>query len=186
MEKIVIGIILIILLISPSSLHASQEAGSSASISPSDYQTSIDVYVKKSIQRKVIVEVLEKYHAPLSSEVDGFLRACDEYQIDCYLLPSIAGLESSFGKHTYPNSHNPFGWGGGMIMFDSWEDGFMAVAKGLRERYIDKGADTIEKIAPIYAESQTWAQRVQFFHNKFTDAEKEKIAYFQELALNNK
>lgn len=131
----------------------------------------------------VITEVLSKRKSPLVSEVDGFMNACTTHDIDCYLLPSISGLESSFGKHVYPGSFNPFGWGGGYIMFDSWEDGFMDVAAGLKRRYIEKGADTIEKMGPIYAASPTWAVRVRSLHSEFIRIEEEKSVYFTELAL---
>ncbi|PIZ64144.1 hypothetical protein COY16_00075 [Candidatus Roizmanbacteria bacterium CG_4_10_14_0_2_um_filter_39_13] len=183
MEKIMVTIFLIVLFILPSSVHASKEAGASAALSPQAYEESINEYVDRSIQRMVISEVLNKYHAPLASEVDGFMNACMAHDVDCYLLPSIAGLESSFGKYTYPESHNPFGWGGGYIMFDTWEDGFMVVAQGLSENYIARGAHTIETIGPIYAASPTWAQRVRFFHNEFERVEAEKKVYFHELAL---
>lgn len=183
MDKIIATILLIVLFTFPTTVHASKEAGASASISPQTQEKSIDNYVDRSIQRMVISEVLNKYNAPLASEVDGFINACTTYDIDCYLLPSIAGLESSFGKFTYPNSHNPFGWGGGYIMFDSWDDGFMAVAKGLSTKYIARGADTIESMGPIYAASPTWAQRVRYFHNEFERVEAEKTLYFRQLAL---
>ncbi|PIZ66072.1 hypothetical protein COU87_03910 [Candidatus Roizmanbacteria bacterium CG10_big_fil_rev_8_21_14_0_10_39_12] len=183
MGKIFLYIFLIVLLLYPSDVFASKEAGSSASLIQEVQESSIDEYVEKSVKRMVIQIVLEKYNAPLSSEVDGFMNACTNYNLDCYLLPSIAGLESSFGKFTYPESHNPFGWGGGHIMFESWEDGFMTVAKGLSERYVARGADTIETIGPIYAASPTWAQRVRYFHNEFERVEREKTNYFRELTL---
>jgi len=183
MEKIFTIVILIVLFILPSSVRASQEAGSSATLSPQMTEALVDAYVERSIKRMVISEVLNKYNAPLASEVDGFMNACMAHDIDCYLLPSIAGLESSFGKYTYPQSHNPFGWGGGYIIFDTWEEGFMVVAKGLSENYIARGADTIEKIGPIYAASPTWTQRVRFFQNEFDRVEAEKKGYFHELAL---
>jgi len=183
MEKIIATIFLIVLFIFPSAVNATNEAGASASLSTQMHETSITQYVDQSIQRMVISEVMEKYNAPLASEVDGFINACTTYHIDCYLLPSIAGLESSFGKYTYPGSHNPFGWGGGHIMFDTWEDGFMTVAQGLRENYIENGATTIESIGPIYAASPTWVERVAFFHNEFERVEAEKSLYFREIAL---
>jgi len=183
MEKILIVLFLIVLFILPASVHASQEAGTSATLSPQMTEAPVNAYVDRSIKRMVISEVLNKYNAPLASEVDGFVNACITHDIDCYLLPSIAGLESSFGKFTHPESHNPFGWGGGYIMFDTWEEGFMAVAKGLSKNYIARGADTIETMGPIYAASPTWAQRVRYFHNEFERVEVEKKGFFKKLAL---
>lgn len=125
------------------------------------------------IKKVTIFNMLEKHNSPFKTDADAFMKACITYNIDCYLLPSISGLESTFGKFIYPESHNPFGWGGGLIMFNSWEDCFMAVAAGLRNNYINKGADTIDKIAPIYAESKTWAPRVTYFMNRFMEEEQE-------------
>lgn len=184
MNKTLFIILLIVLFIFPSKIYALKEVGTSASLFSTQIQEKAeDGYVEQNIKRQVIAEVLNKYNAPLSSEIHGLINACTKYNIDCYLLPSIAGLESSFGKYTHPNSHNPFGWGGGRIMFATWEDGFMSVAKGVNENYINRGADTIEKIGPIYATSPTWAQRVRSFYNEFKRIEAEKILYFRELAL---
>jgi len=120
-----------------------------------------------------ISQVLTRYNSPLLDQIDSFINSCTNYNLDCYLLPSITGLESSFGQYTYPGSHNPFGWGGGYIMFETWDKAINAVAKGLRENYINKGAETVEEIGPIYAESPTWAVRVQFFKNQFEQEEKQ-------------
>jgi len=125
------------------------------------------------IKRMAISRVLNKYNSPLVDQIDSFINSCTNYNLDCYLLPSITGLESYFGRYTYPGSHNPFGWGGGYIMFDTWDKAIDTVAKGLRENYVNKGAETIEEIAPIYAESPTWAVRVQFFKTQFEAEEKQ-------------
>ena len=89
-------------------------------------------------------------------------------------MPSIAGLESTFGKFIWPNSYNAFGWARGFMMFENWADGIDTVAKGLRNGYLDKGALTVEDIGPIYSESPTWAIRVNFFIKQF-EKEEEKI-----------
>lgn len=127
-------------------------------------------------KKLTITKLLKKYNSPLTGEVDSFISACIDYDLDCYLLPSISGLESTFGKFTYPNSHNPFGWGGGTIMFEDWNQGIHAVGKGLRENYLNRGADTVERIAPIYAASPTWSSRVQYFIAEFRK-EEENIAF---------
>jgi len=155
-------------------------AGSSAPLTHqsfiADKDIERDIEVVKEKQLKVVIEsVLNRYSSPLASESDSFVKACIKYEIDCYLLPSIAGLESTFGKFIYPNSHNPFGWGGGLIMFDKWSDSIDAVAKGLKNNYYDKGANTVDSIAPIYSESPTWAVRVNFFVNQF-QKEEEKLS----------
>ncbi len=127
--------------------------------------------------KKTMKQVLNKYNSPLVEEVDNFIYVCVKYKLDCYLLPSIAGLESTFGRFIYPNSFNPFGWGGGYIMFSSWKEGIETVAAGLRKNYIDRGAENLWSIGRIYSESPTWALRVQHFINEFK-AEEEKLPLF--------
>jgi hypothetical protein len=122
---------------------------------------------------KAIEAVLSLYQSPLVNETQNFVRTCQKYNLDCYLLPSIAGLESTFGQFTYPNSHNPFGWGGGYIIFKNWQEAIDQVGYGLRNNYIDKGAVTIDAIGRIYAESPTWATRIKWFMNKFSQKEQE-------------
>ena len=162
---------------------ADKVAGPSASLDAVESTENMDSFVDRFVKIKVITEVLTKYNSPLLGEVDGFMEACEKNDIDCYLLPSITGLESSFGRFTYPSSHNPFGWGGGYIMFSSWSEGFDKVGYGLKKNYIGRGATTIEQIGPIYAESPTWAQRVRHFHSEFEKVEAENNTYFRRLAL---
>lgn len=183
LNLIVLVLIIAITIFSPSVVSAQKEAGSSASVS-AKIQAPANTYADLAIKRKVIYEILSKSNSPLVGEVDAFIATCTKYEIDCYLLPSITGLESSFGKYTHPGSHNPFGWGGGYIMFDSWADCIDAVGKGIRNNYIDKwGVTSIETMGPIYAESPTWAVRVRSIHNKFVQLEAEKQLYFSNLAV---
>ena len=124
------------------------------------------------IKKVAIYRTLKRYNSPLSTEVDSFLNACLSYDINCYLLPSISGVESTFGRFLMPGSHNPFGWGGGYLYFDSWLDGFLAVAKGLRENYIDNGLTSVEIIGQVYAPpSTTWASKVLMFMRVFAEEE---------------
>jgi len=127
------------------------------------------------VKNETVRRVLQKNNSPLTGETSGFMSACLAQNIDCYLLPSISGLESSYGKFTHPDSYNPFGWGGGYILFDSWSEGFHAVAKGLNENYFGRGADSIETIGPIYAASPTWSVRVASIHSEFLKTEQSII-----------
>lgn len=119
---------------------------------------------------KALENVFEKYNSPLKPYAASYVRTADKYGIDWKLLPSIAGLESSFGKRQMPGSHNSYGWGGGHIYFDSYEQGIEIINKAFKEKYAARGAVTVEQIGPIYAESKTWVPRVKNFMNKF-DAE---------------
>lgn len=164
----------------PINVHAEQTAGDSAKLREISIGLSA-VNKKDSIQifktRKAMKNVLKKYNSPLVGQIDSFMNTCLEFELDCFLLPSIAGLESTFGQFLLPESYNPFGWGGGYITFDDWSEGIYTVGKGLRKSYINKGAETLEDIGRIYSESTTWSPRVQYFINAFR-AEEEKIELF--------
>ena len=107
---------------------------------------------------------LRSQNSELADYADVFISAADEYELEdydlTYLVPAITGLESSYAKHYIRGTYNAYGWGGGTWKFDSWNDSIAHVTRVLRQKYIDKGANTITKIGPIYAESPTWAVRV--------------------------
>lgn len=142
-----------------SSVSAEIIAGESASFQKVDPQTQTET-LKYLRAKKVIKKVLEKHNSPMVDSTDDFIETCKLYQLDCYLLPAIAGLESSFGKFIHPNSYNAFGWARGYMMFDDWGKGINTVGSGLRYNYIDKGATDIESIGRIYCESSTWAGKI--------------------------
>lgn len=126
-----------------------------------------DFFVKK----HAIKNYLEKIQSPMAGQVDSFINACQKYDLDCYLLPSIAGVESSFGVYMASGTNNPFGWGRGLIPFKSFDEAIMTVGKGLRENYIDKGAQTVDQIGSIYCEGNTWSGKVKNFMGKFEKEE---------------
>lgn len=128
------------------------------------------------IKKIAMYNVLARYQSPFVTEIDSFLKACLMYRIDCYLLPSISGVESTFGKFYLVGTYNPFGWGGGYIAFNSWESAFTEVAKGLRFNYYNRNFTSLEEIAHIYAPpSTTWSTHVQFFLNRFHQEENKII-----------
>lgn len=132
------------------------------------YQSIVYENTKK---KKAVERVLDKYQSPMSESLDSFFQACDSNELDCYLLPAIAGLESGFGRYILPGSYNPFGWGGGYIRFSNWNEAIWAVGNGLRQNYINSGALTIEQIGSKYASSPTWASKVRRYIAEFKAAE---------------
>jgi hypothetical protein len=66
-----------------------------------------------------------KHTAPLAGYGQTFVTAADSCGMDWRLLPAIAMQESSGGKRMIHN--NPFGWGGGKIPFESFEDAIIQV-----------------------------------------------------------
>jgi len=175
-KTIVLLFFLTIFLFFANRVKAEIIAGSSAPLTHQSFISQEDIQTEKEKQLAIVIEsVLTRYGSPMAGESESFVQACIKYQIDCYLLPSIAGLESTFGKFIWPNSYNAFGWARGFMMFENWADGIDTVAKGLRNGYLDKGALTVEDIGPIYSESPTWAVRVNYFIDQF-QKEEEKIS----------
>lgn len=142
-------------------------AGSSAYLSDVN-NLSVHEY---NLKKNAITKVLNKYESPLIQNVDAFVETCLKYDLNCYLLPSISGLESTFGRYVSPDSYNPFGWGGGYIDFESWNKAIDTVGLGLKNNYIAKGAVTVDQIGNIYAASSTWASRINNFIAEFEQAE---------------
>lgn len=123
--------------------------------------------VKSDYRIEILRAYLTKHHSPLAEYADELVETADKYNIDWRLVPAISGVESTFGKRIPHNSFNAYGWANGAYKFKSWEDSIEIVTKTLREKYIDKGAPSIAKIARRYAPpSSTWAKNVKFFMNK--------------------
>ena len=100
------------------------------------------------------VETLKIYlkskNSPLADFAETFVAVADEYGLDYRFLPAIAGIESNFGRAQLENSHNPFGWGGGYVYFESFDEAIRTVAFELYERCIKFGVDTPAEIGPSY------------------------------------
>ncbi len=185
MGKTLFSIVLTVLLLavhfSVSPVQAELIAGSSAAVSYLEVNSTTSINLQRiALKRKAMTEVLKRYDAPLLGEVESFLEACTKYDLDCYLLPSIAGVESTFGRFLIPGTFNPFGWGRGLLAFTSYNQTILTVGKGLRENYIDKGANTVDKIGKIYCEGDTWAGKVKFFMNQFEQEEKKQLFFMQD------
>ena len=125
--------------------------------------------------REEKIESLEKFFeaqkSPLKEDADTFVRVAEKYNLDYRLLPAISCMESSCGKRILPNSYNPFGWGiygKNAIYFKSFEEAIETVGKGISEKYVSRGLNTPEKIAPVYTppNSVNWRNGVNFFISK--------------------
>jgi hypothetical protein len=167
-----------------SSVEAASVAGESASLAFSTRANKAEIEAIRDFKKKLAIEaVLERYDSPMVEATDSFLATCKKYSLNCYLLPSIAGLESTFGRFIYPNSYNPFGWGRGYIMFNEWSESIDAVGAGLRNNYINAGAQSVEEIGSIYSESDTWAIRIRWFMNEFEKEEKKLSLYDEDFPV---
>jgi hypothetical protein len=115
----------------------------------------------------ILTDYLVSKNSPLAEHADLFIKYADENNIDWRLVPAISGVESSFGIHIPANSYNAYGWANGEYNFKSWEDSIQVVSKALNEKYYNKGATNINRIAKRYAPpSSTWAGKVKFFMKK--------------------
>lgn len=159
--------VILLLLISVSPSYAFKEAGASADLDPIGESIVLDN------RSEVLRNFLIQYDSPLSGEAESFIKYADKYELDWRLVASIAGLESTFGKHIPYNSYNGWGWGvygDNVIRFNSWSEGIETISQGLRERYLkDKPESDPYFIGPTYAASPTWAERVSFFMNKMEE-----------------
>lgn len=123
------------------------------------------------------VEALENFfgyfNSPLVENAGTFVDVANKYGLDYKLLPAIACMESSCGIKLIEGSYNPFGWGiygKNAIYFDSYDQAIETVAKGISEKYVARGLDTPEKIAPVYTppNSINWRNGVNFFIGKIS------------------
>jgi len=117
---------------------------------------------------------LTLHNSPMADDAGHFIAEADRLGLDWKLVAAIAGVESTFGKHIPQNSFNGWGWGvftgqNDGIHFASWKDGITQVSEGLKYRYVDRGATTIEKMGSIYAASPTWSTKVRYFLGKIED-----------------
>lgn len=110
---------------------------------------------------------LYKNNSPLTDYAFYFIYFADEYDLDWRLVPAITGVESSFGKRIPKNSYNAYGWNNGNYKFLSWEESIEIVSRTLRQKYYDRGLDSIDKISRRYAPpSKTWGWKVKYFMEK--------------------
>lgn len=126
--------------------------------------------VKSAIQtadaRVAIVAAFLVRHASPLSPSDYYARVlvetADRYNLDYRLLPAIMMQESNLCKNADPALHNCLGFGihaRGALGFDTYEDSFDRAARELKQRYIDIGLTTPEKIMTKYTPSSngSWA-----------------------------
>ncbi len=146
----------------------------------------MEIEAKQLDQRAVILhDYLAKYDSPLQDHAQDFVDAADTYNVDWKLVPSIAGVESTFGKNI-PGGYNGWGWGvygDQAIYFTSWRSGIFTVTQGLRENYLNKGLTDPYQINYAYAASPAWGGHVSYFMNDlnrfaqtYTDTDRTKIS----------
>ena len=127
----------------------------------------LEVVSGKKMDKKaaILALYLAKYNSPLQYHAQDFIDASEVFGLDWKMIPAIAGVESTFGKRI-PGGYNAWGWGvygTQAIYFDSWKEGIFAIAKGLRESYLNKGLTDPYSINRRYAASPFWGGKVSYF-----------------------
>jgi len=153
----------------PTHLSAQEKAaGDSASFA--DITLSDKPVVIQDHRVKKLREFLEKYNSPLADQAQTFIDQADKNDLDWKLLPSISGVESTFGQYAPSSCYN--GWGYGIYQnhltcFASYEEAITTISKALRETYINQWGDyDIYAIGRHYAASPAWAGKVNYFMNE--------------------
>ncbi|MBI5452197.1 hypothetical protein HY945_01945 [Candidatus Gottesmanbacteria bacterium] len=112
-------------------------------------------------------DYLTKHNSALTPYAEYIVKTADEHNIPWSLIVAIAGVESTFCKHIPGGSSNCWGWNNGVTYFKDYKEAIYIVSKTLKNNYFDKGFNTPEKIAPIYAPpSSSWGWKVRFFMNQ--------------------
>lgn len=173
MKKILILVAFAIMVLAPQKAYASEKiAGQSASLQIDSVESDSR---EEFIRVAAIKSVLARYNSPMIDEAENFVIVANAMDLEPYMLPSMAGVESGFGKLLIPGTNNPFGWNVGRTPFDTWSDGIATVGYALRHKYYDRGAVTMMDIGKIYAGgSITWAPKVETFIAQF-EAEEARI-----------
>jgi len=126
----------------------------------------------------ILRKFLESYHSPLTKYSDFILEVSEKYQLDWRLLTAISGAESTFAQKIIEGCNNAWGWGihsRGTLCFDSWEEGIRTVAKGLREKFLNDGLNTVDEIMARYAplsldNGGSWGYAVRYFMGQLETA----------------
>lgn len=155
-------LVLAFLLCTPSRTFAfDQEAGASGSFG----EMLIDIRVTQ------LSNYLDAVNSPMAGSATHLIQEADRLNLDWKLVAAISGVESYFGRRIPANSYNAWGWAiftgrSDGRHFESWKDGITVVSEGLKDKYVNRGRDTIEKMGAVYAADPSWAGKVRFFMNQ--------------------
>lgn len=120
---------------------------------------------------KIIKKYLSDYDSPLTPFAETVVNVSDKYQVDPYLIVSIAQQESNLCKAIPRGSYNCWGYGiygDKVTMFTDYPQALETVISGLRKNYIDMGLKTPEEIMQKYTPPSVdlggpWARGVRQF-----------------------
>ncbi|HSE56791.1 MAG TPA: hypothetical protein VLB02_01765 [Candidatus Paceibacterota bacterium] len=138
------------------------------SMSITTFNTAVDTAVANQMQDKAALQAqadreqkakkidtyFAKFNLPIAGYGNAMVLAGEKYGIDPYLIAGLAMRESTGCKFIIPHTHNCFGWGGGKIKFDSFDEAIEVIAKNLgghneKTAHYYKGKNTL-KILETY------------------------------------
>lgn len=186
----VIALILPFLTVSPLNIETNlKPVSKEVSLTSENHPKTASIETKRIDPRaEILRDYLAQYNSPLQNHAQDFVEVADKNNMDWRLVPSIAGVESTFGKHTpggdgfYTPSYNGWGWGvygNQALYFESWRDGIETVSFGLKKNYIDKGLDDPYKMNRVYAASPTWGTKVSYFLNDLDEFAKNHPSIYE-------
>ncbi len=126
--------------------------------------TQEDQILKK--KAEAIDALLASYDSPLEGYGEKFVVEAEKNDIDWRLLPAIAGVESTFGRHACKKATNSFlGYGSCKINFKSADDAIEKVSASLggnnentARHYDDK--NTVQKLKKYNSVIPTYSSKV--------------------------
>ena len=145
-----------------------------------DAKKEVDAIIAEEIRKASIVydgmtmdELADKLERSMNSDLDGKGRLFATYSIelglDPYLALAIVLHETgcSYSCSGLLQSHNNLGGlkgGDGYYMsFPTLDDGIKGFLDILYDRYYSQGLTTPELMNPVYAESTTWASKINWY-----------------------
>ncbi len=136
-----------------------------AGAEPTANTLTAEVKIEKDRRVETLRAYLESKNSPLADNAETFVEVADEYGLDYRFLPAVTGIESNFGRVQLESSYNPFGWGGGYVYFESFDEAIRTVGFELYERCVQLGADTPAEIGPSYCPPnyRRWISAVEGF-----------------------
>lgn len=129
--------------------------------------------VSADARKYLIADFLYEHDSPMAPYADVFVEEADKNQLDYRLVVAIAMCESNLGKRIPPDSYNA--WGIAVYtgqksgaVFQDWPTAIRWVSRYMRERYLNKGHDSLQEIGAIYAppsveKGHSWARCVEEF-----------------------
>ena len=117
---------------------------------------------------EIIRQYLARYNSPLEPYADLLVQISDQNGLDFRILTAIAQQESNLCKKSPAGTYNCWGWGihsQGTLGFTDYPTAIRTVAQGIKEDYLDKGYDTVDKMMAKYTpmSNGSWAFGVTQF-----------------------